>query len=107
MTERTHPVALVTGTASGMGKAVATHFMHSGWQVIGVDLTVQESSEYFTAVQADITDQEALNAAIADALAGRKLSAVINAAGIFPYPVSKAIPVLFIAAFSISMCLAP
>lgn len=84
MTERTHPVALVTGTASGMGKAVATHFMHSGWQVIGVDLAVQESNEYFTAVQADITDQEALNAAIADALAGRKLSAVINAAGIFP-----------------------
>lgn len=84
MTESSQPVAMVTGTASGMGKAVATHFIHAGWQVIGIDLTEQAETENFTPVQADITDPQSLTTGVADALAGRRLSAVINAAGIFP-----------------------
>lgn len=76
--------ALITGTASGMGKAVAEKFLSQGWQVIGVDLGAQQSVDDFIAVKADITDLDALRAAVTDKLAGRELSAVVNAAGVFP-----------------------
>ncbi|TKI06995.1 SDR family NAD(P)-dependent oxidoreductase [Martelella alba] len=84
MSERSKPVALVTGSASGMGKAVADRFLSEGWRVAGVDLAVQDSRHDFIPVRADITQFDALKSAVADSLAGERLSAVINAAGIFP-----------------------
>lgn len=77
-------IALVTGTASGMGKAVAHRYLSEGWLVIGVDLTEQESFDGFIAVKANITDLDNLSTSVINALDGRKISTVVNAAGIFP-----------------------
>lgn len=46
-------LALVTGAASGIGAAIATHFKQNGWQVAGLDLKKSDTDFYF---QADVSD---------------------------------------------------
>ena len=84
-------LALVTGAASGMGRAVAVRFLAEGWQVIGVDRHAEAlatvSAEHaadapaFRAVTADITDRSALAEAVGPCPG---LAVVVNAAGIYP-----------------------
>jgi len=79
--------ALVTGAASGMGKAVAKHFIEQGWQVIAVDLAFNEQVHQGLqrTVICDIAKEGELIEEIATALQDAPpLKAVINAAGIFP-----------------------
>jgi len=78
---------LVTGAASGMGKAVAKHFTEQGWQVIAIDLAFNEQTHQGLqrSVICDIAKEGDLIKAVATALQDTApLKAVINAAGIFP-----------------------
>lgn len=72
--------AVVTGTSSGIGRAIARRLLDTGWRVTGFDLapaTLEHAA--FRAVAVDITDREAALAAL-DAAAG--VTALVHAAGI-------------------------
>ncbi|RDB43164.1 3-hydroxybutyrate dehydrogenase [Halomonas sp. DQ26W] len=80
-------VALVTGTASGIGEAVVHQFRELGYQVLAVDFNEQaketadaEGAAFF---KADLTDGEACKAAVAEAIKrfGR-VDILVNNAGI-------------------------
>ena len=80
---------LVTGAASGMGRAVADRFLAEGWTIVGVDQDGDALSEAaathgptYHPVPVDITDRTALAAALG--LLPPGLRAVVNAAGIYP-----------------------
>ena len=57
--------AVVTGTSSGIGQAIARRLLDGGWHVTGFDLA-QPSLDHaaFKAVTLDITDAEARDAAL-------------------------------------------
>src|SRR5262249_34410711 len=50
------PIALITGAASGIGKATAEHFQALGWRIVGVDLS---PSDFDRSVRLDVTDHAA------------------------------------------------
>jgi len=86
---RTRRTVVVTGAASGMGRAVADRFLAEGWAVVGVDrdtaalaLAAAPHGPVYRPVPVDITDRTALAAALGTLPSG--LRAVINAAGIYP-----------------------
>jgi 3-oxoacyl-[acyl-carrier protein] reductase len=91
-------IAVVTGAASGMGRAVAQRFVAEGWTVLGLDLgavelaeTRQGLGERFHPVTADVRDRGSLTTALEGAIEGAidntvhgQFRAVVNAAGIYP-----------------------
>jgi len=79
--------ALVTGAASGIGRAVAKTLLAAGLRTICVDLRQPErDSEVNPALQicraGDVTDIEALRAIVAEETASGGLSYVVNCAGV-------------------------
>jgi len=85
-TTNTDSSVIITGAASGMGKACVQRFLDEGWQVIAVDKTpITATHAAQTSVVADIADEAALAESITNVLKSRPpLRAVVNAAGIFP-----------------------
>jgi 3-oxoacyl-[acyl-carrier protein] reductase len=84
MMDTQKPLALVTGAARGIGRAIATRLGEDGFEVIvldrdGADATAAEIPGARGAA-VDLTDAKAVEALIA---AERPLSALINNAGIF------------------------
>jgi 3-oxoacyl-[acyl-carrier protein] reductase len=74
-------VALITGAASGMGRACAERFLAEGWEVAAVD-RVEAVIDGALAIQADVTDPSAaVDRAVSELGA---LNAVVNAAGVYP-----------------------
>ena len=83
---------LVTGAASGIGKAAATRLLAEGYTVFGGVLLADEVQQLqatmgpnFTAVQMDVRDENSLTVAaaqVAGALGTRRLGALLNCAGI-------------------------
>ena len=72
--------AVVTGTSSGIGQAIARRLLDGGWRVTGFDLalaTIEHAA--FRAVTLDITDAKTALAAL-DAADG--VTALVHAAGI-------------------------
>jgi 3-oxoacyl-[acyl-carrier protein] reductase len=70
--------AVVTGSSSGIGKAVAVRLVNEGWSVIGLDKASEKSTENFRAFTVDLTDFDVL----ANVLAGiGETNAVVHAAG--------------------------
>lgn len=59
------PVAVVTGTASGIGSAVAADLIGRGWLVAGIDRSPSPTCTTWT--EADVTDEAAMLAAVQDA----------------------------------------
>jgi NAD(P)-dependent dehydrogenase (short-subunit alcohol dehydrogenase family)/ribulose-5-phosphate 4-epimerase/fuculose-1-phosphate aldolase len=82
-------VALVTGAASGIGKACVEAFLGRGAAVVGLDVSSQiagssDRSDYLGRI-CDVTDEKALEAALASAVdAFGGLDMLILNAGIFP-----------------------
>jgi 3-hydroxybutyrate dehydrogenase len=74
-------VALVTGAASGIGRAVAQRLVHDGWGVLAVDLEPDDEAAG-EAFAADLTTREGNRAAVTAALErfGR-LDAIVPNAG--------------------------
>lgn len=74
--------ALITGTASGIGLALARAFLDAGWQVTGIDRNAAALDDpRYVHSACDITDEAALDAAFDAAMARAPLGAVIaNAA---------------------------
>jgi 3-oxoacyl-[acyl-carrier protein] reductase len=75
------PVAIVTGAASGMGRACAERFLAEGWEVATFD---RAEATVGTASAVDVTDEAAVRDAVAAATALGDLKAVVNAAGVYP-----------------------
>ena len=72
--------AVVTGSSSGIGRAIAQALLDAGWRVTGLDLSAPAIAHPgFSAVQADLTDAASLNAAAAR-LHG--VDALVHAAGV-------------------------
>jgi len=72
--------AIVTGTSSGIGAAVATRLLGSGWRVIGLDRappTIADTA--FTSVTLDLGDRSARVDALAKIEA---VDALVHAAGV-------------------------
>jgi rhamnose utilization protein RhaD (predicted bifunctional aldolase and dehydrogenase)/NAD(P)-dependent dehydrogenase (short-subunit alcohol dehydrogenase family) len=83
-------IALVTGAASGIGKATALALLSAGAAVVGVDLDdpsgVAEGAA-FVGVQGDATDPTVLDHALSRAVRGfGGLDALVVNAGVFPPP---------------------
>jgi 3-hydroxybutyrate dehydrogenase len=72
--------ALVTGAASGIGRAIAARLEHDGWHVLAVDLHPSEDGPG-TPFEADLAGQAGNRAAVDEALArfGRLDAVVANA----------------------------
>lgn len=74
---------LVTGTASGIGQAVVTHFMAYGHTVYGIDLTNTEHRGRYHGFAADITDEGSLQSVRRYLVENDiTLDAILNIAGI-------------------------
>jgi NAD(P)-dependent dehydrogenase (short-subunit alcohol dehydrogenase family) len=72
-------LAVVTGVASGIGRAVAIRLLAEGWRVVGLDKSdTDQLSPDFRRIAVDLTDVDRL-AEILGALDG--VSAVVHAAG--------------------------
>jgi NAD(P)-dependent dehydrogenase (short-subunit alcohol dehydrogenase family) len=74
------PHALVTGTSSGIGRAIAERLLEEGWKVTGLDIaTATISHAGFVAVRVDLTDAAAAEAA---ARSAGEVQAFVHAAGL-------------------------
>jgi NAD(P)-dependent dehydrogenase (short-subunit alcohol dehydrogenase family) len=77
-------VAVVTGAASGMGRACAERFVAEGWRVAALDRADADVGGAL-AVAVDVTDAAAVTAAIERVVAELGApKAVVNAAGVYP-----------------------
>ncbi len=90
MTSLSHgrPTAVVTGVASGMGRATATALVKDGWEVIALDRVAGEfdvSGTQVHCIEVDVTRRDQVRAAITGHLrSGSSLRLVANVAGIYP-----------------------
>jgi len=76
----TDRIAIVTGSSSGIGLAIAERLLADGWRVIGFDIgPAHIEHPRFAAVRVDLTDGSAAEAA---ARAAQSASALVHAAGI-------------------------
>jgi len=84
-----HKTALVTGSASGMGRAVTSQLLRAWCRVVGLDIADQDDgpSRQFEPVRIDLADPDAL-ARLLGAWS-RPLDFVVNAAGVSPLHETK------------------
>ncbi|EGI77051.1 SDR family NAD(P)-dependent oxidoreductase [Hylemonella gracilis] len=75
-----HPRALVTGSSSGIGQAIAQALLDQGWQVAGLDLVPPEwAHAAFSPHQVDLRDPAATARAVQ---AAGPVQALVHAAGV-------------------------
>lgn len=78
-------LALVTGAASGMGRAFAHRLAADGAKVIGVDQAEMPEDGGLVSYRCDISDPEQVRAMASSVRAGHgEVDILVNAAGIFP-----------------------
>jgi len=78
-----HPVALVTGSSKGLGRALAEHLLTRGYRVFGCSrTTVDWSADGYTHLIADVTDEGQVKELVRQVSSeGEGLYAVVNNAG--------------------------
>ena len=89
MTKEPRPVALVTGAANGIGRAIAHHLLDNGWSIAALDLPHAglgrsfQRARHATLFEGDVADDKTAPAAVASIIEqfGR-LDAVVSNAGI-------------------------
>ena len=82
-------IAIVTGAASGIGKATAERFIAEGAIVIGIDRDAAglETVDGITPVTADMSDHDALADGVKQAIAAHgRIDILVNNAGLCHYP---------------------
>ena len=75
--------AVVTGSSSGIGKAITQRLLNLGWEVIGISRMVNIkglSVKNFTAIQADLSQEKGTFQAI-EKLRGEEIKLLVNCAG--------------------------
>lgn len=83
------PSAIVTGAASGMGRATTELLVENGWEVLAIDRVATRCAAgdiEIETIAADVTDRSAVCAAVTEYTeGGRKgIDLVANVAGVFP-----------------------
>jgi NAD(P)-dependent dehydrogenase (short-subunit alcohol dehydrogenase family) len=77
------PCAIVTGTSSGIGKAIALKLLSEGWHVHGIDIAVPTlTAPQFTAWEIDLTQADQLDRALDQILMTYLPQVLVHAAGI-------------------------
>lgn len=75
--------AIVTGTSSGIGAAIARRLIDDGWQVAGLDLAAATITDArFAPHRVDLCDAEATSTLIASLLSAGPPRALVHAAGV-------------------------
>jgi 3-oxoacyl-[acyl-carrier protein] reductase len=76
------PLALITGTSQGLGRALAERLLAEGWIVHGFARGSQTlAHERFTAHAVDVTDEAAVRAAVARLGEDARIDLLVNNAG--------------------------
>ena len=52
---------LITGVASGIGKATKEYFLQNNYYVVGIDLNDIDNTSNFLYFKSDITNEQSLN----------------------------------------------
>jgi 2-hydroxycyclohexanecarboxyl-CoA dehydrogenase len=75
------PVAVISGAASGIGRACADVMRRSGWRTAGIDLNASDTD---LSLRADVSDRAAVTEAI-DQVAGQwgRIDLLVSAAGYY------------------------
>ena len=75
---------LITGAYGGMGKSAVEKFKNEGCTVYALDLHVGEAEEGVIPIEADITSEESLRAALSKVRVHTEhLDAILHFAGVF------------------------
>jgi 3-oxoacyl-[acyl-carrier protein] reductase len=75
--------AIVTGAASGIGRAVSQALYNAGWKVVGIDIHSSDENDAIPVLRADISEETQVDQVIAQAADQLGvLSLVVNCAGI-------------------------
>lgn len=83
--ESAPPTALVTGAATGIGRAVSDALRAAGGTVVGVDRAPMEPAPGLHPVKADLADPTAIGPAVEAAFTrAPALDGLVNCAGIYP-----------------------
>ncbi len=81
--------ALVTGGSRNIGGAIAQRLTADGFKVIVVDMVKPEHDALDSFVEVDLSDAAALPGRLANAIAGRTVTRLVNNAGIVAPPPSR------------------
>jgi len=77
------PCAIVTGTSSGIGQAIASKLLSEGWHVHGLDISPSKlSSPMFSAWEIDLKDPKQLTGTLDQILSKHQPQVLVHAAGV-------------------------
>jgi short-subunit dehydrogenase len=78
------PLAVVTGTSSGIGTAIAKSLLDNNWRVVGISRRTPDiSSPYYTHVSLDLTDTDKASSMTAEILKVHgDIALLVNNAGV-------------------------